>query len=368
MILFILTFTINKNPVAILPINDVPAFNVEDIYEQTFSPDGVANQLIQNFFNWFTSTVFWVLIAPFYNRLLPIFNADAQSSSVGRLFQSVFNSTNEKCSPFIDLMTSEKVYIANARFGDVPNIQGINGYQITFSPDGAIIQQVQNFFNFVVNTIFWLSFLPFYERMHKIFETGEVEDNELPRTFEDIPNFNVDNIYYQTFSPEGISIQLIQNFYNWFTSTVFWIAYMSFSSRLSPLFSQVVNNNQQRFVQEFESPRIFGDVPQFNLTNIYATTLNPQGILVQMVDNFFNFVSNTIFWLSYLPFYERLSVIFVTNEEGSLDIFGDDQLFPNGSSGRSLKSKKRSRDLKVNGIQLRSALRAMAKVCDVAQA
>ena len=47
---------------------DVPDFQVTFINEQTFSPDGIANQLLQNFFNWFCPTVFWFTILPFYNQ------------------------------------------------------------------------------------------------------------------------------------------------------------------------------------------------------------------------------------------------------------------------------------------------------------
>ena len=47
---------------------DVPDFQVDFINEQTFSPDGIANQLLQNFFNWFCPTVFWFTILPFYQR------------------------------------------------------------------------------------------------------------------------------------------------------------------------------------------------------------------------------------------------------------------------------------------------------------
>jgi hypothetical protein len=30
-------------------------------------------QLLQNFFNWFSTTMFWLAYTPFYNRMLPIF-------------------------------------------------------------------------------------------------------------------------------------------------------------------------------------------------------------------------------------------------------------------------------------------------------
>ena len=71
----------------LLQLADVPDFDVEFVYEETFSPDGIVNQLIQNFFNWFSSTMFWLSYTPFYNRLLPIF-APANNQ---RSLESVFN-------------------------------------------------------------------------------------------------------------------------------------------------------------------------------------------------------------------------------------------------------------------------------------
>ena len=47
---------------------DVPDFDVEFTYEEVYSPDGIANQLLQNFFNWFCPTVFWFSFLPFYQR------------------------------------------------------------------------------------------------------------------------------------------------------------------------------------------------------------------------------------------------------------------------------------------------------------
>jgi len=34
------------------PFADVPNFETKIIYSETYSPDGVAHQLLQNFFNW----------------------------------------------------------------------------------------------------------------------------------------------------------------------------------------------------------------------------------------------------------------------------------------------------------------------------
>ena len=67
---------------------DVAQFNVTFIYYGVYSPSGVAIQLVQNFFNWFSTTMFWLSYTPFYNRMLPIFSpANNQRSSD----ESVFN-------------------------------------------------------------------------------------------------------------------------------------------------------------------------------------------------------------------------------------------------------------------------------------
>ena len=63
-------------------------------------------------------------------------------------------------------------------------------------------------------------------------------------------------------------------------------------------------------VLELGEERIFGDPWSFNITTVYQTTFSPDGIMIQMVQNFFNFFAGTMFWLSYLPFYERLFPIF----------------------------------------------------------
>lgn len=360
--------------------NDVPNFDTENIYEQTFSPDGIANQLLQNFFNWFTSTIFWLSFVPFYTRMTPIFQQSGKRESVvGRLMENLLKSDNVRCSPLMKMLLGGDTLVDNARFGDVPNIPGLASYQVTFSPDGVAVQLIQNFFNFFVSTIFWLCYIPFYERFHPIFE---MEDDNVTtttlsplahkgnhrslhnetihhETFNDVPNFNVDNIYYQTFSPDGIAIQLLQNFFNWFTSTAFWVTYMSFTNRIMPVFSDA--NNQKRDDTDWvEEPRFVGDVPSFNATDIYSITFATEGIMVQMVDNFFNFVANTMFWLAFIPFYERLSPIFKSYEE-SVDTFDDDLLEPAPRRKRSL------RNLNISSSQFSSVLRILASTFEFSQ-
>ena len=338
---------------------DVPDFDVEFTYEETYHPDLIANQLLQNLFNWFSPAVFWFTLLSFYNRLAPIF------------------------APPNNFRQDEKV------FGDVPFFNVTEIYQTTFSPEGVLIQEVQNFFNFFISSMFWLTYVPFYERLFPIFDTeGDTEGTETatlaPQTrrddedevkygelayggqprFADTAQFNTTFIYYGTFSPTGVAIQLLQNFFNWFSTTVFWLSYTPFYNRLHPIFS--TSNNQRRFddpvkiaeyvsedqevqmeakskrktpfkliehmvwffygeevenVASFNKPLTifgnenegearFGDLWTFNMTTVYETTFSPEGIMIQMVQNFFMFVSNTMFWLTYLPFYERLFPVF----------------------------------------------------------
>ena len=121
--------------------------------------------------------------------------------------------------------------------------------------------------------------------------------------FADVPDFDVEFIYEEVYSPDGIANQLLQNFFNWFCPTVFWFTFLPFYNRLEPIFDP--KNNQ----------RVFGDVPVFNVTEIYQTTFSPEGVLIQMVQNFWNFFISTMFWLTYIPVYERLFPIFDTDVE-----------------------------------------------------
>ena len=91
-----------------------------------------------------------------------------------------------------------------------------------------------------------------------------------------------------------------QNFFNWLTSTVFWLTFVPFYRRVRPIFQP--DNNERLFA---------GDVPTFNVTEIYDSTFSPEGVLIQLTQNFFNFFSNTMFWLSYIPIAERLESIFM---------------------------------------------------------
>ena len=48
---------------------------------------------------------------------------------------------------------------------------------------------------------------------------------------------------------------------------------------------------------------------------LHLMKLTLEGVLIQMVQNFWNFFISTFFWLTYIPLYERLFPIFDTDEE-----------------------------------------------------
>jgi len=101
---------------------------------------------------------------------------------------------------------------------------------------------------------FWdLPTLKFCVNMLMKLTPGDSKDEEdwQPRSA-DIPGFNVTNIYYTVYSPNGIAVQLLQNTFVWFTSSIFWLYFTPFYSRLLPIFS-VANQggNSQNFLGKF---------------------------------------------------------------------------------------------------------------------
>jgi hypothetical protein len=155
--------------------SNVPDFDVDYIYATAYSPNAVGTQLLQNFFNWFTTSVFWITFLSFYQRLYPIFFPE----NARREFESRI-------------------------FGDVLPINATDVYELTFFPEPVVTQMIQNFFNFFNSSMFWLFSVPFYERFLPIFspnKTAESRFEEGQAREVDLPNFNVTFIYFTTFSP-----------------------------------------------------------------------------------------------------------------------------------------------------------------------
>jgi hypothetical protein len=84
-----------------------------------------------------------------------------------------------------------------------------------------------------------------------------------------------------------------------------------------------------------------------------------------MVQNYFDFFANTLFWLSYIPFYERLFPVFaVNNEEESFRVTSGFKIrFRLPESGKELRSfeKKPGKEYEISFGNFSSLLRAFAQ-------
>ncbi len=101
--------------------------------------------------------------------------------------------------------------------------------------------------------MFWLSFIPLYDRLFPIFVgSGQNSTDQFNKfAFHDVPDFNVTTIYEETYLPDTIAIQLLQNFFNWFTVTVIWFPFMGLYNRIYPIFAP--QNNQRSLDYEADT-------------------------------------------------------------------------------------------------------------------
>ena len=101
--------------------------------------------------------------------------------------------------------------------------------------------------------MFWLSFIPLYERLFPIFVgSGQNSTDQFNKfDFHDVPDFNVTSIYEETYLSDTIAIQLLQNFFNWFTATVVWFPFMGLYNRIYPIFAP--QNNQRSLDYDADS-------------------------------------------------------------------------------------------------------------------
>jgi hypothetical protein len=90
------------------------------------------------------------------------------------------------------------------------------------------------------------------------------------------------------------------------------------------------------------------------MTAVYYGSFSADEIAVQLVQNFLVFFVSTMFWLAYIPFYERLFPIFVyknesTTEENKLNYIFSldkiDQRFFGGGGAREFKLKGKTIEL-----------------------
>ena len=135
-------------------------------------------------------------------------------------------------------------------FGDILAYNVTNIYTSVFTTTGLAQFQIQNFLNFFISTMFWLSFIPFAERLYPVFFEKNYNEQFTKLGFADVPDFNVTVIYQQTYFPDTIAIQLLQNFFNWFTGTVVWFPFMMMYDRMYPIFS---TENNQRSLEDSQA-------------------------------------------------------------------------------------------------------------------
>jgi hypothetical protein len=308
--------------------------------------------MVQNFWNFLINTLFWLTYIPFYERLFPIFDTDVenQGTELENNDNNNNNNNNGQALSNVPATGPARYDISNLNreaypISDIP-------YNVRFGSNDLKSRQAR-----------YISNLPGNDQDR----FGPTDPDNGQAFFADVPQFNATFVYYGVFSPTGVAIQLVQNFFNWFSSTMFWLSYTPFYNRMFPLFSpanqrsvesifnpvpyfkyflfyrEEEETNQDMFGRKMDvsggkgvpttvkSPFLliehlktffygeellsegearFGDPWVFNMTSVYQTTFSPEGIMVQMVQNFFYFFAGTMFWLAYLPFYERLFPIF----------------------------------------------------------
>ncbi len=153
--------------------------------------------------------------------------------------------------------------------------------------------------------MFWLKFLPFYQRLSPIFApANNLRDNV--KLFGDVQTFNVTDIYQSTFAPEGVLILLVQNFLNFFVNTFFWLTYIPFYERITPIFLQNKTDTNDAEVRLAVGFNTEGDshapksveLPNFNVTSIYYNTFSPGAIATQLLQVF---ISSFLFCTVTLP-------------------------------------------------------------------
>ena len=241
--------------------------------------------------------MFWLTYIPLYERFFAVFNADSTDNSQSGQVGAGENSMEVASSAqFEDLFASKNLLedAGSARFADSAQFNTTFIYYGVYSPTGVAIQLIQNFFNWFSTTMFWLSYTPFYERLSPIFSQKN-NQRSLESMFNPAPYFK-----YLLYSDQEIEEDKIQDT-------------IEPKTRVRSSFKLIEHMKEYFYGEELleqGEERVFGDPWSLNITTVYETTFSPDGIMIQMVQNFFNFFAGTMFWLAYLPFYERLFPIF----------------------------------------------------------
>ena len=262
---------------------DNPNFNATEIYELTFFPESIVTQMVQNFYNFFNPTMFWLMYIQFYERLGPIFVSTTAEEipNIGALSAAEFN-ISRKIAEIAEITSTNQNFLlldenptVNTFTGEVNPMLYENEMQDTTTSNIGLISDAERTTmlqkNYTEDAKNLMEFAQAMEYSSVLAENGAIdistttnnlttENVNIPNdniqmlnkdpkvgskvSFVDVPDFNVTAIYEFTFSPDGISVQLIQGFFVWLTSSLFWIYSTPFFGRLAPIFS--VANNEKR--------------------------------------------------------------------------------------------------------------------------
>jgi hypothetical protein len=123
--------------------------------------------------------------------------------------------------------------------------------------------------------LFFFSFLLLIKNQETSDKSNFLSDGSSgdPRFVGDVPKYNVTYIYQNSLAPDPFFVLQIQNFINFFISTMFWLAFIPFHERLLPIFEP--NKDGVGSIG-------FVDVPDFQVKQIYLGAFAPDTIAVQV--------------------------------------------------------------------------------------
>ncbi len=228
--------------------------NIMDLLKLT--SEGVLIQMVQNFWNFFISSFFWLTYIPLYERIFPIFDTNVENQGTESKDNNNNNNNNDQArsNASVNIPTRIARYDINNGNREARSISDQpNKDQAHFSSNDLENGQAR------------------YIENHPGKGQDRVGSNDPDNGqafFADVPQFNATFIYYGVYSPTGVAIQLVQNFFNWFSSTMFWLSYTPFYTRMLPIFSPA---NNQRSIES-----VFNPVPYFKYLLYHQEETNDQ--------------------------------------------------------------------------------------------
>jgi hypothetical protein len=164
---------------------------------------------------------------------------------------------------------------------------------------------VQNFFNFFNSTMFWLIWIPLYEEFQPLFVTNGTRADNFNQTRD---SNNVSNGTWNEFE-QNINETQIFNSNQTNTTDISWHKNNNNNTGIANLNEQTTNTTNLSVYKNRENEtgneNQFVDIPDFNVNIIYYTVYSPNGIAVQLLQNFFVWLTSSLFWLYFTPFYTR---------------------------------------------------------------